>query len=182
MVRLFIRRTLAKLFGWDECCRNGQCQNWRRMYYWCVKFRSHWFISENRKLIVGSPAKIIREVSDEMIAWKTKGTAIYQELAREGHTAIQPCEPYTEFVEQTPKNCRLLRFGRNNGQISSFPLQSFFSTSVSLSESKKRKKKDFRCNLGRNFVAISPFFQNLKFEYFRNNKTSITKHQTPHIK
>ena len=60
------------------------------------------FISENRKLIVGSPAKIIREVSDEMIAWKTKGTAIYQELAREGHTAIQPCEPYTEFVEQTP--------------------------------------------------------------------------------
>ena len=37
-----------------------------------------------------------------MIAWKTKGTAIYQELAREGHTAIQPCEPYTEFVEQTP--------------------------------------------------------------------------------
>ena len=38
------------------------------------------FISENRKLIVGSPAKIIREVSDEMIAWKTKGTAIYQEL------------------------------------------------------------------------------------------------------
>ena len=60
------------------------------------------FISENRKLIVGSPAKIIREVSDEMIAWKTKGTAIYQELAREGKTAIQPCEPYTEFVEQTP--------------------------------------------------------------------------------
>jgi phenylacetic acid degradation protein len=37
-----------------------------------------------------------------MIAWKTKGTAIYQELAREGHIAIQPCEPYTEFVEQTP--------------------------------------------------------------------------------
>jgi carbonic anhydrase/acetyltransferase-like protein (isoleucine patch superfamily) len=31
-------------------------------------------------LIVGSPAKIIREVSDEMITWKTKGTAIYQEL------------------------------------------------------------------------------------------------------
>ena len=53
-------------------------------------------------MIVGSPAKIIREVSDEMIAWKTKGTAIYQELAREGKTAIQPCEPYTEFVEQTP--------------------------------------------------------------------------------
>ncbi len=42
------------------------------------------------------------EVSDEMIAWKTKGTAIYQELAREGHIAIQPCEPYIEFVEQTP--------------------------------------------------------------------------------
>ena len=55
-----------KLFGWDERCRNGQCQNWRRMHY-CVKFVPTGFISENRKLIVGSPAKIIREVSDEMI-------------------------------------------------------------------------------------------------------------------
>ncbi|MEK7256324.1 MAG: transferase hexapeptide repeat family protein, partial [Bacteroidota bacterium] len=31
-----------------------------------------------RSLVVGNPGKIIREVSDEMIAWKTKGTELYQ--------------------------------------------------------------------------------------------------------
>ncbi len=41
-------------------------------------------------------------VGGTKVTWKTKGTAIYQELAREGHIAIQPCEPYIEFVEQTP--------------------------------------------------------------------------------
>ena len=54
-----------------------------------------------RKLIVGSPAKIIRDVSDEMIHWKTEGTKLYQQLAREGKEAILPCEPFSEYVEQT---------------------------------------------------------------------------------
>ena len=34
----------------------------------------------NRSLVVGNPAKIIKEVSDEMIAWKTKGTQLYLSL------------------------------------------------------------------------------------------------------
>jgi phenylacetic acid degradation protein len=34
------------------------------------------FRCEPRKLIVGSPAKIIRDVSDEMIQWKTEGTKL----------------------------------------------------------------------------------------------------------
>lgn len=60
------------------------------------------FRCEPRKLIVGSPAKIIRDVSDEMIHWKTEGTKLYQELAREGKEAILPCEPFTEYVQQIP--------------------------------------------------------------------------------
>ena len=60
------------------------------------------FKCDARKLIVGSPAKIIRDVSDEMIKWKTEGTKLYQELAREGKDAIQLCEPFTEFVQQIP--------------------------------------------------------------------------------
>ena len=36
-----------------------------------------------RSLIAGNPAKIIKTVSDEMIAWKTKGTALYQQLPKE---------------------------------------------------------------------------------------------------
>lgn len=33
-----------------------------------------------RSLVAGNPGKIIKQVSDEMIAWKTKGTALYQSL------------------------------------------------------------------------------------------------------
>src|SRR2546430_4753451 len=36
-----------------------------------------------RKIVVGNPAKIIKDVSDEMIEWKTKGTALYQQLPAE---------------------------------------------------------------------------------------------------
>ena len=42
-------------------------------------------VFEKRSLIVGNPAKKIKEVSDEMIAWKTKGTALYQQLPSEMH-------------------------------------------------------------------------------------------------
>lgn len=46
-----------------------------------------------RSLLVGNPAKIIKQVSNEMIAWKTKGTELYQQLAKEMHYEWQPCEP-----------------------------------------------------------------------------------------
>src|SRR5882757_193263 len=35
---------------------------------------------ERRSLITGNPAKKIKEVSDEMMAWKIAGTALYQAL------------------------------------------------------------------------------------------------------
>ncbi len=37
----------------------------------------------NRKVVAGNPAKIIKDVSDDMITWKTKGTALYQQLPSE---------------------------------------------------------------------------------------------------
>lgn len=48
---------------------------------------------EARSLIVGNPAKKIKEVSDEMIQWKTKGTALYQQLPSEMHAYWKICEP-----------------------------------------------------------------------------------------
>lgn len=48
---------------------------------------------ERRSLIVGNPAKVIRQVSDEMINWKTKGTQVYQQLARDAKDMIKECEP-----------------------------------------------------------------------------------------
>ncbi len=48
---------------------------------------------ERRSLIVGNPGKKIKEVSDEMIAWKTEGTLLYQSLPAELKNDFGPCEP-----------------------------------------------------------------------------------------
>jgi phenylacetic acid degradation protein len=54
-------------------------------------------VIENRKLVVGNPAKIIKEVSDEMIQWKTEGTKIYQQLPQDCYASLKPCEPLREI-------------------------------------------------------------------------------------
>lgn len=53
-----------------------------------------------RSLLVGNPAKIIRQVSDEMIAWKTEGTALYQQLPQQCYETLKPCEPLREYTQQ----------------------------------------------------------------------------------
>jgi phenylacetic acid degradation protein len=55
-----------------------------------------------RSLLVGNPAKIIKQVSDEMLAWKTKGTALYQALPSEMYASWKPCEPLREVPENRP--------------------------------------------------------------------------------
>jgi phenylacetic acid degradation protein len=52
---------------------------------------------EARSLIVGNPAKKIKEVSDEMIGWKTEGTKIYQQLPAEMQAGWAVCEPLNEI-------------------------------------------------------------------------------------
>lgn len=47
----------------------------------------------DRKIVVGNPAKIIKDVSDEMLAWKTAGTKLYQELPDDCRKSLRPCEP-----------------------------------------------------------------------------------------
>lgn len=55
-----------------------------------------------RSLIAGSPAKKIKEVSDEMIAWKTEGTKLYQALPEEMRKFWKECEPLREApIERT---------------------------------------------------------------------------------
>ncbi len=46
-----------------------------------------------RSLVVGNPGRIIREVSDEMLAWKTEGTGLYKQLPAECHDSLKPCKP-----------------------------------------------------------------------------------------
>ncbi len=56
-----------------------------------------------RSLVVGNPGKVIKTVSDEMIAWKTKGTQLYQNLPKELHQSLKPCEPLREIPPDRPK-------------------------------------------------------------------------------
>jgi phenylacetic acid degradation protein len=49
-----------------------------------------------RSVVVGNPAKIVKQVSDEMLAWKTDGTALYQALPRRLHESLRACEPLRE--------------------------------------------------------------------------------------
>ncbi len=56
----------------------------------------------NRSLVVGNPGKIIKQVSDEMIGWKTKGTQLYQQLPKEAYESLKPCEPLREIPADRP--------------------------------------------------------------------------------
>ena len=55
-----------------------------------------------RSLVVGNPSRIIRQVSDEMIAWKTKGTELYQQLPQQCYDTLKLCEPLREEIPQQP--------------------------------------------------------------------------------
>lgn len=57
----------------------------------------------DRSLLVGNPAKIIKEVSDDMIAWKTKGTQLYQALPDECYKTLKACEPLREIEPNRPQ-------------------------------------------------------------------------------
>ena len=59
-------------------------------------------VFEKRQLIVGNPAKAIKSVSDEMMEWKTKGTALYQALPKECHDTLKECEPLREIEANRP--------------------------------------------------------------------------------
>ncbi|HZE84671.1 MAG TPA: transferase hexapeptide repeat family protein [Puia sp.] len=49
-----------------------------------------------RSMVVGNPAKIVKAVSDEMLQWKTEGTALYQALPGEMKAGWAACEPLGE--------------------------------------------------------------------------------------
>lgn len=56
-----------------------------------------------RSLVVGNPAKVIKQVSDEMIAWKTKGTQLYQQLPADCHKSLKEVEP----LRAVPENMKM---------------------------------------------------------------------------
>jgi phenylacetic acid degradation protein len=46
-----------------------------------------------RSLVVGNPAKILRELDPETVQWKRNGVHVYQELARRSRSGLRAVEP-----------------------------------------------------------------------------------------
>lgn len=55
-----------------------------------------------RSLVVGNPGKVVKEVTNEMINWKTKGTKLYQTLPGQCQESLEACEPLTEIEANRP--------------------------------------------------------------------------------
>ena len=56
-------------------------------------------IIPTRSVVVGNPSKIVKQVTDEMISWKTEGTKLYQQLPKEMYENWIACEPLREIPE-----------------------------------------------------------------------------------
>ena len=63
----------------------------------------------NRKIVVGNPAKIKGEVSDDMIKWKKKGTELYQNLPKECRELMKECNPLSK-LEKNRKEKQKITF------------------------------------------------------------------------
>lgn len=62
-----------------------------------------------RKIVVGNPAKIVKDVPDKMIEWKSKGTKLYQQLPAELYASLKECEPLRQAPKNRPKQGNLYK-------------------------------------------------------------------------
>jgi phenylacetic acid degradation protein len=74
---------------------------------------------EQRSLVAGNPAKKVKEVSDEMMAWKTAGTALYQSLPAAMFESWRLCEPLRQKEpdrQQQQKNYAVWQQSKKDNQ------------------------------------------------------------------
>jgi phenylacetic acid degradation protein len=55
-----------------------------------------------RSLVAGNPARVVREVDDEMWAWKENGLEVYQTLTRRSLASLRAVEPLDALEEGRP--------------------------------------------------------------------------------
>lgn len=55
-----------------------------------------------RSVVVGNPGKVVKQVSDEMLEWKTMGTRLYQALPADCHETLIACQPLSEIPAKRP--------------------------------------------------------------------------------
>ena len=54
-----------------------------------------------RSLVLGNPAQVKKKVSDEMIKWKSEGTAIYQALPADCNETLVLCKPLRKSIKKS---------------------------------------------------------------------------------
>lgn len=77
------------------------------------------FVVPPRALVLGSPAKVIRQLTDEEVAWKAVGTREYQELTVRCLASLRECPPLTAVPEG--------RVGIGQRPVNTVPLHSLKS-------------------------------------------------------
>jgi phenylacetic acid degradation protein len=55
-----------------------------------------------RTVVAGNPARVLKDVTDEMLAWKTEGTRLYQALPAQLYRTLVPCAPLREMPADRP--------------------------------------------------------------------------------
>ncbi|WP_372970951.1 phenylacetic acid degradation protein PaaY [Marinobacter sp.] len=60
------------------------------------------FKCEPASLVVGTPAKVLRTLSDNEVAWKAEGTKEYQRLTRRCFESLVECQPLEEADSDRP--------------------------------------------------------------------------------
>ena len=59
------------------------------------------------KVVVGSPARIVKNVSAEMLKWKSLGTKLYQQLPDDMRAGWKECEPLAEAAAKKLKQKKI---------------------------------------------------------------------------
>lgn len=60
-------------------------------------------IFEANQLILGTPAKVIRALTDDELAWKRAGTEQYHQLVSRSHRSLQEVPPLREIEAERPR-------------------------------------------------------------------------------
>jgi len=61
------------------------------------------FTCPPQSLVMGAPAAVKRELTDQEVAWKQQGTREYQRLTERCRDSLEPCEPLAELDADRPR-------------------------------------------------------------------------------
>jgi phenylacetic acid degradation protein len=57
-----------------------------------------------RSIFVGNPGKVVKQVTDEMLEWKTEGTKLYMDLPKQCQDTLKEVEPLQELESGRPEH------------------------------------------------------------------------------